>query len=482
MNSVRPLVTIAILVVVGAFLYVKINEGPARHAAGPSDAWTNQPPEGVPPLGVAGSATQPHDAHAPAWSLEPPATLAAEPAPPSPAADATSTVQTPSVPAVPAVPAIPGAEPAQLLPVDSLASAGTPPVGLPANIPSAQYPDEQAAPAAQPLGAAAANNVSSPPALTANAVETAASPSPAKIASAQPPTRPLSPGVEPFAPITPLGTESNSLASNESSPPAASAAQMPPEVAVPADSDRYAMNGTPAASASLAGSPPPTQQSFATNWPEIQAALTRGDLATAHRQLSKWHADPTLTPTDTELVDNLLSQLAGTVVYSTEHQLEPAYTVKPGDTLESVAGQYNVPAQLLDKINGIAPGEPLRPGQELKVLRGPFSAVVDLDRKYITLTLDGCYAGQFPIEAPISSELPTGEWVVDKKLTGTAELAIVLRSATASGGAANTLAIACGNVSARSAAAGTPVIQISPQDGEDLIDILSIGSSVVVRR
>ncbi len=57
-------------------------------------------------------------------------------------------------------------------------------------------------------------------------------------------------------------------------------------------------------------------------------------------------------PTDTQKVETLLSQLAGTVVYSTEHQLEPARVVKPGETLETIAKEYNVPWQLLAKING----------------------------------------------------------------------------------------------------------------------------------
>ena len=52
MSSIRPLVTITILVVVGAYLYVKINQGPARpHAA--SDVWQSEPTEGVPPLETA---------------------------------------------------------------------------------------------------------------------------------------------------------------------------------------------------------------------------------------------------------------------------------------------------------------------------------------------------------------------------------------------------------------------------------------------
>ena len=57
MSSIRPLVTITILVVVGAFLYVKINEGPvAPPLPGADESAQAQTPDGVPPLATASSA------------------------------------------------------------------------------------------------------------------------------------------------------------------------------------------------------------------------------------------------------------------------------------------------------------------------------------------------------------------------------------------------------------------------------------------
>ena len=46
------------------------------------------------------------------------------------------------------------------------------------------------------------------------------------------------------------------------------------------------------------------------------------------------------------------------MIYSTEHQLEPARVVKPGETLDTIAKEYNVPSQLLAKINGIPADRP----------------------------------------------------------------------------------------------------------------------------
>ena len=91
----------------------------------------------------------------------------------------------------------------------------------------------------------------------------------------------------------------------------------------------------------------PADATFAASWPAIQSALDRRDLKQAHQLLSKWHGNETLSPAESQKVESLLGQLAGTVIYSTEHQLEPARVVKPGETLDTIAKEYNVPSQLL---------------------------------------------------------------------------------------------------------------------------------------
>src|SRR4029079_4630914 len=135
-------------------------------------------------------------------------------------------------------------------------------------------------------------------------------------------------------------------------------------------------------------------------------------LARAHQMLSPWFGDPSLTSAESERVDGLLSQLAGTVIYSTEHRLEPPYVVKSGDQLETIANHVNVPWQLLAKINGIKAPDQVRPGQQIKVVRGPFGAMVDLVRNQLALSVDGRYAGRFPISASPGASIPAGEWVV----------------------------------------------------------------------
>jgi murein DD-endopeptidase MepM/ murein hydrolase activator NlpD len=181
-------------------------------------------------------------------------------------------------------------------------------------------------------------------------------------------------------------------------------------------------------------------------------------------------------------VETLLSQLAGTVVYSTEHRLAPPHVVKQGETLEAIAKEYNVPWQLLAKINGVAAPDQVRVGQELKVVRGPFHAIVDLTRNQLTLSVDGRYAGRFAVAAAPGQTISEGEWIVkDKQITPTNERAIVLQSQTVTPGTPPTsLTIASAPAVVSSANGGA--IHVAAKDAEDLSDILSVGSQVVIRR
>jgi hypothetical protein len=82
-----------------------------------------------------------------------------------------------------------------------------------------------------------------------------------------------------------------------------------------------------------------------------------------------------------------------------------------------------VPWQLLAKINGVRDPENLTPGRELKVVRGPFDAVVNLDKYELTLMLrrsDGdkhqpLYAGRFRIGVGRDQHNLEGTHLVENK-------------------------------------------------------------------
>jgi LysM repeat protein len=138
-----------------------------------------------------------------------------------------------------------------------------------------------------------------------------------------------------------------------------------------------------------------------------------GRLAEAHLELSKWYDQPQLSVTEQRHLIGMLDPLAGSVIYSHRHHLLlPPYDVRPGDTLASVAQSHHVPATLLAKVNGIDPAGPLAPGTKLKVLPGPFNAVVDLKNYRLTLFLQGRYAGRFPIGVGSDQSATPGDFEV----------------------------------------------------------------------
>lgn len=159
-----------------------------------------------------------------------------------------------------------------------------------------------------------------------------------------------------------------------------------------------------------AGSPADNllQSKFAAFMDAVQKKLDEGKFAEAHLALSTLYGNPDLPADQAKQITDLLDQLAGTVIYSRQHYLEPAYKTQPGDTLDKIAQKYSIPWLLLARINGLVPpgtpsvddpakDRPLPVGTELKVVRGPFEAVVRLDRHELTLMLQNRYAGRFPI-------------------------------------------------------------------------------------
>ena len=168
------------------------------------------------------------------------------------------------------------------------------------------------------------------------------------------------------------------------------------------------------------------QSKFAAFMEEVQKSLDQRKFADAHRALSTLYGSSALPTEQAKQITELLDQLAGTVIYSREHHLEPAYVTQQGDTLERVAQKYNVPWQVLGRINGLMPPAasntdestkdlPLQVGMELKVVRGPFEAVVHLDRRELTLMLQDRYAGRFAIGIGRDQPQLDGSYMVREK-------------------------------------------------------------------
>ncbi|MCA8990159.1 MAG: L,D-transpeptidase family protein, partial [Planctomycetaceae bacterium] len=110
-----------------------------------------------------------------------------------------------------------------------------------------------------------------------------------------------------------------------------------------------------------------------------------------------------------------LLQLAHQVFFRNEQHFLPAHVVEPNQHLETIARQYDVPWQYLANLNRITP-EQLRAGQELKVIQGPFDAVVELSEFRLTLHANGYVVAIFPIGIGQNSTTPLGQFQVLNKL------------------------------------------------------------------
>ena len=129
---------------------------------------------------------------------------------------------------------------------------------------------------------------------------------------------------------------------------------------------------------------PPSSNAFATAWADAHTKLSAGRYAEALTALSVWYDDPSLGLEESHRLEDLLGQLAGTVIYSQQDLLLPPHVVAPGESLPSIASTLGISWQLLAKINNVAGPAQVRPGEHIKVIRGPFDAVVSVSRRRLS--------------------------------------------------------------------------------------------------
>ncbi len=164
--------------------------------------------------------------------------------------------------------------------------------------------------------------------------------------------------------------------------------------------------------ASRYASPAVAKYAFEQAWQNAEDSIHEGALARALLTLSDFYLEPQLDEATHQKLNERLDQLAGTVIYSKRHLLEKPYKVMRGEKMEEIAARYNVSTRLLQNINGIADPSLLLPGTELKVLRGPLNAEIQLARNEMTIYLGRLYAGRFSVQAGAEPTPRPGEYDV----------------------------------------------------------------------
>lgn len=231
--------------------------------------------------------------------------------------------------------------------------------------------------------------------------------------------------------------------------------------------------------------PVPSSSAFASAWADAHDKLAAGRYAEALAGLSVWYDDPSLGLEESQRLEDLLGQLAGSVIYSQDDLLLPPHVVAAGENLQMIAVPLGVSWQLLAKINGVGDPNQLISGERLKLVRGPFDAVVSVSRRRISMQLQGNYAGSFPAVV--------GRQYLDR-IGGSIPVATINRAdpnALPGGPAAGrpSITLADGLVieavddpGTVADAAPSSSLVVSPRDLAELVDILGPGSRILIRQ
>jgi lipoprotein-anchoring transpeptidase ErfK/SrfK len=147
--------------------------------------------------------------------------------------------------------------------------------------------------------------------------------------------------------------------------------------------------------------------------------LRAGKIITARNKLNDC-LSMQISYKDRKIIQTLLSSLSDKWLFSSkiypEDNLTDSYAVKPGDRLEDIGDEYKVPYQVLMRINNIENPRLLRAGSKIKVIKGPFHAIIS--RSDFTMDL---YLGKDMFVKTYKVGLgkdgritPTGSWIVKK--------------------------------------------------------------------
>lgn len=155
------------------------------------------------------------------------------------------------------------------------------------------------------------------------------------------------------------------------------------------------------------------EQELAFDFTEIDRQIKTGQVVEAHKALSKLYwQQPDLRSRVQERID----LTAKALYFSPQPHLQEPHVVQAGEQLRKIASKHHVPWPYLAKLNRIDPKR-LREGQKLKVIDGPFGAVVTLSDFELTLHLGGQYVRSYPCCIGKNNSTPIGKFKVLNKVT-----------------------------------------------------------------
>lgn len=147
--------------------------------------------------------------------------------------------------------------------------------------------------------------------------------------------------------------------------------------------------------------------------------LAKGDLVAARNAFST-ALQRGLPPEQESNARRELQRIAGALLFSraanTTDPLTGVHTVVPGDSIHAIARQHRITEELVMQINSVSEPHRLAVGQRLKVIEGPFRAVISKSRHRMDVYLGAALVRSFRVGLGTNGGTPTGSWVVRNKL------------------------------------------------------------------
>lgn len=145
---------------------------------------------------------------------------------------------------------------------------------------------------------------------------------------------------------------------------------------------------------------------------EIEALAAKGDDVEALQELSLWYWQK---PDQRERLLPRLNKLAQPIYFAPQpHYYEP-HVVAAGDQLRVVAQRYKLSWEYLARLNQVD-ARKIRMGQKLKVVPGPFGAVVFLSRYELVIHQQGTFVKSYRVGVGKDGSTPLGTFAVKNKM------------------------------------------------------------------
>jgi LysM repeat protein len=156
------------------------------------------------------------------------------------------------------------------------------------------------------------------------------------------------------------------------------------------------------------------------------AKSSTGDLLGARKMLNDALLSGQISPADTLATKKAIAALNDTLIFGPrkfpDDEFGGTCPVKPGDKMKKIAANFDITWQFLATINGLSDPRKMQAGVSLKVIKGPFTLVVNKGAFTMDLYLGSTpgkpgsmFVRSYPVGLGRADSTPTGTWMVGIK-------------------------------------------------------------------